>query len=427
MEIHIVAAGETILKLSQIYNISPERIISDNGLLPPYVLVVGQALIITKPETIHYVKPGDTLYSIAVKYGITLQELYQNNPELTQYEPLSENQILVISFEGEKRRTISINGYAYPFVNQELLRRTLPFLTFLSIFSYGMKEDGTLLIPDDSLLLEEAKAFQALPVLVLTSLTEEDVFSHERLKKLILDPEYQNSILNQLIEIMLKKGYRGLDADFEFIPKEDSYAYFAFLENAKKRLHAQGLFLHTALAPKTSATQPGLLYEGHNYAKMGEICDRVLLMTYEWGYKYGPPLAVAPIPQVEKVVQYAVSVIPPEKIFMGIPNYAYDWTLPYVPKVSEAVTIGNQWAVKIAAENQAEIQYDEVAQSPFFYYSKDNKEHVVWFEDVRSIEAKFNLLDNYNLLGPGYWNVMRPFAQNWAFISTQYHVKKYLY
>ena len=87
MKIHIVSAGETVVQLSRLYNVSTQRIISDNGLLPPYVLVVGQALIITLPKTIHLVQPGDTLYSIAVQYGITLQELYQNNPELTQYSP----------------------------------------------------------------------------------------------------------------------------------------------------------------------------------------------------------------------------------------------------------------------------------------------------------------------------------------------------
>ena len=137
-------------------------------------------------------------------------------------------------------------------------------------------------------------------------------------------------------------------------------------------------------------------------------------------------MAVAPINQVKKVVEYGVSEIPPEKIFMGIPNYGYDWRLPYVPKVSKATGIGNQLAVKIAASNGSEIQYSESAQSPFFNYVKDGVEHEVWFEDVRSIQAKYKLLDEFNLLGAGYWNVMRPFAQNWAFLSTQYNIKKYV-
>ncbi|MDF2838614.1 MAG: yaaH [Evtepia sp.] len=137
-------------------------------------------------------------------------------------------------------------------------------------------------------------------------------------------------------------------------------------------------------------------------------------------------MAVAPIEQVRKVLTYAITEIPPEKILMGIPNYGYDWRLPFVPKVSKAMSIGNQDAVQIAASHGSEIQYSESSQAPFFHYFENGSEHVVWFEDVRSIQAKYKLLDEVNLLGPGYWHVMRPFAQNWAFLSTQYNIKKYV-
>lgn len=136
-------------------------------------------------------------------------------------------------------------------------------------------------------------------------------------------------------------------------------------------------------------------------------------------------MAVAPLPQVRKVLEYGVSQIPPEKIFMGIPNYGYDWPLPYVAKQTRATNIGNQEALQIAAQVGASIQYDETAQAPFFTYTQNGVSHEVWFEDVRSIQAKYNLLDELSLLGAGYWNVMRPFAQNWAFLSTRYHIKKF--
>ena len=87
--------------------------------------------------------------------------------------------------------------------------------------------------------------------------------------------------------------------------------------------------LIAALAPKTSAGQKGTLYEGHDYTAIGAACDAALLMTYEWGYTYGPPMAVAPIRNVRQVVEYALTEIPPEKIWLGVPTYGYDWTLPY--------------------------------------------------------------------------------------------------
>ena len=119
---------------------------------------------------------------------------------------------------------------------------------------------------------------------------------------------------------MREKGYVGLDVDFEYIQPEDSAAYVGFLQNATARLHAEGYFVNTDLAPKTSSRQRGLLYEAHDYGSIGAVSDTVLLMTYEWGYTYGPPLAVAPLDRVREVVEYAVTQIPVRKILMGIPN-----------------------------------------------------------------------------------------------------------
>jgi spore germination protein len=211
-------------------------------------------------------------------------------------------------------------------------------------------------------------------------------------------------------------GYRVLDSDFEFIAREDAEAYFAFLGYARDRLHDYGFRLHVDLAPKSYADQPGLLYEAHDYARIGSIADQVLLMTYEWGYAYGPPMAVAPLPQVERVLQYGVSEIPPEKIQMGIPNYGYDWILPY-EKDRRAVTIGNQEAVLLASRMEAEIRYDASARAPTFQYRRDGRLHEVWFEDARSMQAKILLADSLRLRGLGIWNLLRPFSQNWAFFS----------
>ena len=148
-------------------------------------------------------------------------------------------------------------------------------------------------------------------------------------------------------------------------------------------------------------------------------------MTYEWGYTYGPPRAVSPIGEVRRVVEYAVTEIPNEKIYLGIPNYAYDWELPYQKGVTRARGIGNEVAVRIAAENGAEIQFNERDATPFFEYtSAGGTRHVVWFEDVRSIAAKFDLVDEFNLRGAGYWNLMNPFAQNFAYVGYRYNVNK---
>lgn len=124
-------------------------------------------------------------------------------------------------------------------------------------------------------------------------------------------------------------------------------------------------------------------------------------------------MAVAPLNKVREVVEYALTKIPAEKINLGIPNYGYDWTLPFVRGTSKAQNIGNVEAVQIAIAQGAEIKFDPVAQSPFFTYVQNGLTHEVWFEDVRSIHGKFGLVQEYGLRGMSYWQIMRLFRANW--------------
>ena len=131
-------------------------------------------------------------------------------------------------------------------------------------------------------------------------------------------------------------------------------------------------------------------------------------------------MAVAPITQIRKVVEYAVTEIPVEKINIGIPNYGYDWPLPFEMGVTKAKTIGNVEAVRLAIEQGVDIMYDEVEQSPFFRYFQDGIEHEVWFEDVRSLQAKFDLIKEFNLRGAGYWHIMQLFRANWILLRDNF-------
>lgn len=149
-----------------------------------------------------------------------------------------------------------------------------------------------------------------------------------------------------------------------------------------------------------------------------------LKMTYEWGYTYGPPMAVAPINEVERVLRYAVSAIPSRKILMGMPNYGYDWTLPY-RRGSRANAISNLQAVNLAINNGATIQYDETSQAPFFYYTDENgARHVVWFDDARSLTARLKLVEKYNLGGVSYWTINRLFRTLWYTLRALYDVNR---
>lgn len=422
MIIHVVKPGESLYSIARFYGASQNRIASENELRNPNELVIGQTLVITEGTSKHKVQPGQSIYLIASQYGVSVRALLAANPNINPAQ-LSVGQIINIPIRTEKRGTIDVNGYAFPNISMEVLRKTLPYLTFLSIFSYEVNADGTLKTINDQPLIDAARAAGVAPVMVITNLSESG-FSSDLARTILTNQAVQDTLLNNVIANMRAKNYRGLDIDFEYIYPENREDYNNFLRKTVNRLRPLGYTITSALAPKTSADQKGLLYEAHDYPVHGALLDHVILMTYEWGYTFGPPLAVAPINEIRKVLNYAVTAIPRDKILMGIPNYGYDWTLPYV-EGSRAATVTNTGAVDLAVREKAAIQYNDVSKAPYFnYYDDAKKQHVVWFEDARSIEAKLELVDEYNLGGVSYWTINRYFPQNWLVLSSMYDIAK---
>ena len=423
MTIHVVQAGESVGSIAMHYGVDPVRLAADNAVPADGALAVGQTLVVRFPRQVHAVQPGETLTSIAAAYGTSVRQLWRNNWPLGGTEDLSPGQVLVISHFDERLGSASFNGYAYPYIASTLLSAQLPYVTYLTPFTYGITAGGGLLPLEDDAMLSAARQRGTAPVMHLSTLTESGQFDTQRAEVVLTDFEVQDRLVSEVLQTVLRKGFAGLDVDFEYLPGELAEAYAAFLSRLQRLLHSRGLFVWAALAPKTSASQPGLLYEGHNYAAVGAATDGVLLMTYEWGYTYGPPMAVAPLPNVRAVLDYAITEIPAEKIFLGIPNYGYDWSLPFIQGVTRAQSISNQRAIELAVEYGIAIQYDETAQSPFFHYTDaGGTVHEVWFEDARSMSAKLRLIAEYGFQGGGFWNLMRPFSQTWLVLDALYDV-----
>lgn len=372
---------------------------------------------------IHVTQKGDSLYSIGRMHGVTIEQLLAANGPTVQ-PTLIVGQAVIVPSPAEKLGRVLANGYAYPHIDKSALFPTLPFLSTLTPFSYGIRPNGTLVDLDDSELITIAENNNVAPILLVTTLTEDGRFSSENAAAVLGSEEATLALANNIIEKLQTRNYFGVDIDFEYIPPRFKQQYVAFIELLHSLAQPLGYKVMVALAPKVSSDQPGLLYEAHDYAALGAAADYVLIMTYEWGYTYGPPMATAPLNKVEEVVQYAVSQIPPEKLLMGIPNYAYDWTLPFV-KGNAAQAISNNRAIELAREVGAEIMYDETAQTPYYnYYDSNGQQHVVWFEDARSVAAKMQLLRNYNLAGYSIWTVMSFYKPMMTVMDSMFDIIK---
>lgn len=376
---------------------------------------------------IYTVKQGDSVDSIAAAQNISVELLIWENQIEYPYRLAVGQSLLISTTEntnaGERPALYSF-GYAYPFINADTLNSTLPFLTDLYVFSYGFTTEGNLVFPmtDDAWMIAAAKSAGVRPVLTLTPLGADGRFNNNLVSALVQNPDVQQRLIWELGRTMQERGFQGLDIDFEYILAEDRLAFVEFVRRVRQVMNLFGYQVTVALAPKTSADQPGLLYEGVDYRLLGEAANRVMLMTYEWGYSQGPPMAVAPINMVRRVVDYAVSEIPPEKISLGIPNYGYDWPLPYERGVTRAQTIQNLEAIQIAIDHGSDIYFDQTAMSPYFRYWQYGIQHEVWFEDPRSIRAKFDLIREYGLTGAGYWQLMNFFRANWLMMEELFKI-----
>ncbi|MBP3950412.1 LysM peptidoglycan-binding domain-containing protein [Bacillus suaedae] len=426
MQIHVIQAGESLWGIAQAYSTSVEDIVEANQIPEPSRLVVGQAVVIPIIGRFYWVQPGDSLWSIAERFGLnylTLAEINQINPN----QPLRIG--LRVYIPEQPERPAEINAYIEPrgTVNPALLteaRNVGRFLTYLAPFSYEARRDGTLDPQPLDGIPEVANTTGASLMMVVTNL-EEGQFSGELGKDILQSTAVQDLLLDNILAEAARVGYTDIHFDFEFLPADQKEPYNQFLRKAAERIRGEGLLISSALAPKTRADQPGQWYAAHDYRAHGEIVDFVVLMTYEWGYSGGPAMAVSPIGPVEDVIQYALTEMPASKIMMGQNLYGYDWTLPYVAGGQYAEALSPQAAIERAKQYNVPIQYDTEVQAPHFdYVDEEGARHKVWFEDARSIQAKFDLIKQLNLRGISYWKLGLPFPQNWLLINENFDVVK---
>jgi spore germination protein len=426
LDIHVVQQGDSLYSIARRFGVDAGEIFAANQLNSIPYLVVGQSLVIPTVETAHTVRAGETLWSLARRYGTTVSDIVALNG-ITNPDAISPGTVLRIPVRTRNYGFIEVNGYIEPSTPEreaQIIREVGEYLTYLSPFSYQVRADGSLTPIRDETMLSAARDFRIAPLLVLTNFANGN-FDTVLVDTILESTAIQDTLIANVLDVMRTKDYYGVNIDFERISPENRQLYNDFLRRITDALHQENYVVSTALAPKSSDVQTGAWHGAHDYAAHGAIVDFVIIMTYEWGWSGGPPYAVAPVDLVEEVIKYAVSVMPSRKIMMGMPLYGYDWPLPYMPGGRWARRIDPQQAIKLAAEKGVAIQFSEQTQSPTFKYRDANGiEHEVWFEDARSVRAKLLLVNEYDLRGVSYWVLGLSFPQNWAVLSSMYNIVK---
>lgn len=430
MIIHVVQPGETITSIANQYGVAVERLILDNDIPNPNTLIVGQSIVIAYPTITYTVQEGDTLKGIADSYNISVMQILRNNPFLSDRDYIYPGETLVISY-GEKKDRIITNGYANPFINTEILRKTLPYLTYLSIFGYTINENADIVEPEDEELIQMAKEYQVAPIMLVSTLSFQGVGSVEAAYNILYNEDITDKYIGNIIDILRRKGLYGVSFIFSYITTLNEDVYNRLIEKVTKRINREGFSVITSIPPMTKIETNLITFERIDYSQIGKQANQIVVMNYSWGHNPGPPMPAASLFMLRLFVDYLVTQIPSDKMIIGLPLFGYGWQLPYIIGVTEANALTYESAINLALDTGSEIKFDEASQNPYYqfivYRAGIPIEYMVWFVDVRSIAALTDLVTEYNFPGIAVWNIMTFFQQMWLYINSQYEIEKISY
>ncbi|MGB8454477.1 MAG: LysM peptidoglycan-binding domain-containing protein [Anaerocolumna sp.] len=412
MIIHVVEPGETILSIADYYGVSAKKLKIYNNLTEEVSLVIGEALIILIPEVTYTVKEGDTLVQIAGAFGTTVIELLRYNPELSDSQSLYSGDEIVISFRGQKGHTIATNGFAYPFIDTKTLQMTLPYLTYLTVYSYTVSAAGDLNNLEDEDLIELAKAYGTEPLMMIIPASHNNEEAMEVVGSIISDITIEDRFISQILQILETKGYSGVSF-------HTPYIHPRYRENYRR--HATKMLDRiTSAGYKVMDTFENPIF-GFDYKFMTGGLSGITLIVYEFGYSDRLSLGTLCTENYRRIIEDFTKMVPSDMVSFGLPMQGYIYQLPFIPGSSQGRAISYKSALELAVQNDAQIIYDPLTNSvSFYYYSGD--EYLVRFWDARSYDVFLKLVPEFNLYGVGIWNIMQWFPQLWMSTAVQYSI-----
>ncbi|WP_248927070.1 LysM peptidoglycan-binding domain-containing protein [Paenibacillus hamazuiensis] len=417
MFIYTVRSGESLYSIAHKYRVSLEAVQSVNQ-LPAGTLVPGQDLII--PTNHYIVQPGDSLYLIARMSYLSIQTIMTANG-LNSYALTVGQRIYLPPRSKAIADNLSFIVPTEPSEVEALIRTYQSVSTYIAVFDYHISAEGELSQLDDTFVIRTLRSHRIVPLATVTNLTAAG-FSAELASTVLNDAARRSRLVERIYRLMTNKHYGGVMIDFERVKGEDRETFTEFLRLLARRLKEGGYVTAVAVPPKTREDIPWML--GYDYRGIGAAVDLVFIMAYDWHEISTPPGPVAPIGAVRQTLGFAIERMDRRKILLGLPRYGYDWAAPFTnPANNRAVSV--QTAIQLAFRHRVPISYSVRDEQAYFSYRNgQGRLHQVWFENIRGRAAKLDLAVRLRIRGGGSWQLGLEFPQSSYLVNAFVQARK---
>ena len=145
----------------------------------------------------------------------------------------------------------------------------------------------------------------------------------------------------------------------------------------------------------------------YDYAGIGKASDAVILMNYDQHWRTSSPGPIAAQDWFVRNIQAITKLVPPQKLVMGIANYAYDWPTKAGKKLHEQARVESfQESIVTATESEAQVQFDADSLNPYYDYSDEHDVvHHVWMLDGVTAYNELRAAERFGVQGTALWRL----------------------
>lgn len=229
----------------------------------------------------------------------------------------------------------------------------------------------------------------------------------------------ESVLIANLLALAKNTGFDGIDLDFEGLNPKDRSAYSNFVHDLAAALHSHELKLILSVPAKQGDDPTNTWSGAFDYKAIGHDADLLQMMTYDQHIPgHDAPGPIAGSDWVAASIRYAITVVAPSKLLIGLPAYGYDW----VQKADGTWAAGNSNFRGIIPWTQSPAQavrWDATSNSPYVDSTDANGlKHEVWFENPLSIRAKVALAKQYRVAGVSVWQIGEEDLSFWQAIAA---------